>query len=159
MKSHCFRRSQAGDLMLFLTSQPIDATTVADSVHAPDRGAIATFVGLVRDHHAGRQVVSLGYSAYGPMAEKIAAEICAEAEQRWHAKVALAHRLGDLAIGDAAIVVAVGAGHRDAAFEACRWIVDETKRRVPIWKHERYADGTAAWVDPTAPEGIVVSPP
>lgn len=145
--------------MSFLTSQPIDLRVLAASVHASDCGAIVTFVGLVRDHHAGRPVVSLGYSAYGPMAEKVCGEVCAEAESRWSVKVALAHRLGDLAIGDTAVAVAVAAGHRDAAFEACRWVIDQTKRRVPIWKHERYADGTSAWVDPTALAGVVPSAP
>ena len=143
--------------MSFLTSQPIDVSTLAASVHAPDHGAVVTFVGLVRDRHAGREVVSLGYSAYGPMAEKVCEEVCSEAATRWNAKVALIHRLGELAIGDTAVAVAVAAGHRDAAFEACRWMIDETKRRVPIWKHERYADGTSAWVDPTAPAGVMAS--
>ncbi len=143
--------------MLFLTSQPIDLGALADSVHAPDFGAVVTFVGLVRDHHGGRSVVSLGYTAYGPMAEKICGEVVAAATSRWKVRVALAHRLGDLAIGETAVAVAVAAGHRDAAFEACRWVIDEIKRKVPIWKHERYADGTSAWVDPTAPAGVVTS--
>lgn len=153
----CFRPLPAVDLMSFLTSQPLDVTTLAASVHAPEAGAVATFVGLVRNHHAGRQVVSLGYSAYGQMAEKVCADVCREAEARWNVKIALAHRIGELAIGDAAVAIAVASSHRDASFEACRWVIDETKRRVPIWKHERYADGTAAWVDPTAPSGIALS--
>ncbi len=141
--------------MSFLKSQPIDIAALAQSVHAPDRGAIATFAGLVRDHHAGRAVASLSYSAYGSMAEQVCAEVCAEAEARWPVRVALAHRIGELAIGDAAVGIAVGSSHRDAAFEACRWVIDEVKRRAPIWKRERYADGSEAWVDPTAPSGIV----
>lgn len=145
--------------MLFLTSQPIDLGALAESVHAPNFGAVVTFVGLVRDHHAGRQVVSLGYSAYGPMAEKVCSEVVAKAGTRWKVRVALSHRLGELAIGDTAVAVAVAAGHRDAAFDACRWVIDEIKAKVPIWKHERYADGTAAWVDPTAPAGVVASSP
>ena len=143
--------------MSFLTSQPIDITTLAASVHAPGPGAVATFVGLVRDHHAGREVASLSYSAYGAMAEKICADVCAEAQARWQVHVALAHRLGKLAIGETAIAVAVASGHRDAAFDACRWIVDQVKSRAPIWKRERYADGSEAWVDPSAPAGIVSS--
>ncbi|MES1259631.1 MAG: molybdenum cofactor biosynthesis protein MoaE [Gemmatimonadota bacterium] len=143
------------DLMLFLTSQPIDVQALAAFVHAPDRGGVVTFAGLVRDHHAGRRVLSLSYSAYEPMAEKVCGEIRREAESRWPATVAMTHRLGDLAIGDVAVAVVVAAGHRDVAFEACRWVIDELKRRVPIWKRERYADGTEAWVDPTAPQGIV----
>ena len=143
--------------MSFLTSQPIDTALLGRSVHAADHGAVATFVGLVRDHHAGRAVVSLSYTAYGPMAEKVCADVCEEGAARWPVRIALAHRLGELAIGDAAIVVAVASGHREAAFDACRWVVDQVKARAPIWKRERYADGAEAWVDPTAPTGIVMS--
>jgi molybdopterin synthase catalytic subunit len=141
--------------VVFLTEQPIDATALAASITAPERGALVTFTGLVRDHHAGRQVVSLGYVAYGTMAEKVCDEIIREAEHRWTVRVALAHRLGELAIGDTAVAVAVSAAHRSAAFEACRWVIDELKRRVPIWKRERYADGSEGWVDPSAPGGVV----
>jgi molybdopterin synthase catalytic subunit len=145
--------------MLFLTSQPIDLAALAASITAPGRGALVTFGGLVRDHHAGRQVVSLGYSAYGPMAEKVCGDIAREASERWPVQVALVHRLGELRIGDIAVAVAVTARHRGAAFEACRWVIDELKSRVPIWKRERYADGTEAWVDPTAPGGVVATAP
>ncbi|MGH7594324.1 MAG: molybdenum cofactor biosynthesis protein MoaE [Gemmatimonadales bacterium] len=142
----------------WLTPQPIDATALVASVSSPHRGALVMFTGLVRDRHAGRAVVSLAYSAYGGMAERVCAEILAEAGRRWAASVALAHRLGELHIGDVAVVVVVAADHREAAFDACRWVIDEVKRRVPIWKRERYADGTGAWVDPTAPGGVVVTP-
>ena len=118
-----------------------------------------TFTGVVRDHHAGRRVVSLDYSAYGAMAEQVCAAIVAAAEQRWAASVAVRHRLGELRVGDIAVVVVVAADHRGVAFDACRWVIDELKGRVPIWKRERYSDGTGAWVDPTAPGGLVVSPP
>jgi molybdopterin synthase catalytic subunit len=141
--------------MSFLTSQPIDLTALAASITAADRGALVTFTGLVRDHHAGRAVVSLGYSAYGSMAEKICGDIAREAQQRWPVQVAMAHRLGELSVGDTAVAVAVTAGHRGAAFEACHWVIDELKSRVPIWKRERYADGTEAWVDPTGSSGVV----
>ena len=145
--------------MSFLTTQPIDLMTLAASIAAPDRGALVTFTGLVRNHHAGRQVVSLGYTAYGEMAEKICGEIAREAQDRWQVQVALAHRLGELAIGDTAVAVAVTAGHRGAGFDACRWVIDALKSQVPIWKRERYADGTEAWVDPTAPNGLVEARP
>ncbi|HEU4699968.1 MAG TPA: molybdenum cofactor biosynthesis protein MoaE [Gemmatimonadales bacterium] len=143
--------------MPHLTDAPIDATALATllaAVAAPDRGGIATFLGLVRDHHAGRVVLRLEYSAYAPMAEVVCAEIVAEAEGRWPAAVALAHRLGPLAIGETAVAVVAAAAHREAAFAACRWVIEEVKRRVPIWKREFYADGTVAWVDPTAAAGV-----
>lgn len=141
--------------MSFLTSQPIDVAALAAAISAPDRGALVTFNGLVRDHHAGRQVRSLSYSAYGPMAEKVCGDVVREAGERWPVQVALAHRLGELTIGDSAVAVVVSSAHRSAAFDACRWVIDEIKSRAPIWKREHYADGTEAWVDPTAPGGVV----
>lgn len=138
---------------MFLSDAPIDPAALVAAVSAPDRGGIATFVGLVRDHHAGREVLALEYSAYAPMAEAECARIVAEAAARWPAAVALSHRIGALAIGDVAVAVAAGSAHRDAAFDACRYVIEEVKRRVPIWKRERYADGSEAWVDPTAPGG------
>lgn len=136
--------------MPFLTEQPIDLMSLVRAVEAPDRGGIATFLGVVRDHHAGRTVERLDYSAYAPMAEAECARIVAEAERRWPVRVALAHRVGTLEVGDVAVAIAAAAAHRDAAFAACRHVIEETKSRVPIWKREWYADGTEAWVDPTA---------
>jgi molybdopterin synthase catalytic subunit len=130
----------------FLSSAPLDLATLAARVEAPERGAVASFLGLVRDHHGGRKVTRLEYSTYAPMAEAECARIVAEAEARWPARVALAHRIGALEIGDAAVAVAAGAAHRDEAFAACRFVIEEVKRRVPIWKREFYADGTVEWV-------------
>ncbi|HEU4763955.1 MAG TPA: molybdenum cofactor biosynthesis protein MoaE [Gemmatimonadales bacterium] len=138
-----------------LIDRPIELAALVGEVAAPDRGGIATFLGIVRDHHAGRAVERLEYTAYAPMAEAEIAAIAAEAEARWPAKVAVRHRVGALAIGDVAVAIAVGSGHRDAAFDACRHVIEELKRRVPIWKKEFYADGSVAWVDPTAPGGTV----
>jgi molybdopterin synthase catalytic subunit len=136
--------------MSFLTSQSIDAAVVAESVHTDSHGAVVSFAGVVRNHDGGRAVVALGYVAYDSMAEAVCGEIVAEAIARWPVRVALQHRVGDLLVGDTAIVVATGAAHRAEAFAACTWVVDEVKRRVPIWKRERYADGSELWVDPTA---------
>lgn len=153
-RSRCFRPWLAGDAgMSHLTADPIDVEALTARVLGPERGALASFVGLVRNHHVGRAVTSLAYSAYGPMAEQLCARIVADAEARWPVAVALAHRVGDLRIGDAAVAVVCASAHRAAAFEACRWVIEEVKARVPIWKRERYADGTEAWVDPTAPAG------
>ena len=136
--------------MPFLTDYPIDLTALHAAVQAPGRGAVAAFLGLVRDHHQGRAVLRLDYSAYGPMAEAECARIVAEAETRWQVAVALQHRIGALTIGDAAVAVVAASAHRDEAFAACRFLIEEVKRRVPVWKREYYADGTVAWVDPTA---------
>ena len=136
--------------MRFVTSEPIDQTALLASVQAPERGGVASFLGLVRNHHEGRPVLRLEYSAYGEMAEAECGRIVAEAEARWRVAVALRHRVGSLAIGDTAVAVVAASAHREEAFSACRYVIEEVKRRVPVWKREFYADGTVAWVDPTA---------
>lgn len=138
--------------MRYLSSAPLDTTALIESIRDPSRGAVVTFVGAVRNHDGGRPVVALEYSAYGPMAEAVCGQIIAEASDRWPATVALMHRIGRLVPGDDAVVVAAAAGHRDAAFQAARWVIDEVKRRVPIWKREHYADGAADWIIP--PEAV-----
>ena len=140
--------------MTHLSRRPLDAASIASQVESASRGAVVSFAGLVRDHHGGRVVVRLEYSAYEPMAEAECARIIAEAEARWPVAVALRHRLGELAIGETAVAVAAAAAHRGDAFEACRHVIEEVKRRVPIWKREHYADGSVAWVDPTASAGV-----
>jgi molybdopterin synthase catalytic subunit len=142
----------------FLTRAPVDLTTLLLAVAAPERGGVATFLGLVRNHQDGRAVVRLVYSAYEPMAEAEAARIVAEAEVRWPARVDLSHRLGDLAIGEVAVAVVAASAHRAPAFEACRYVIEELKHRVPVWKQEFYADGSVLWVDPTRP-GLSTEPP
>ena len=136
--------------MPFLTDRPIDHAELIRRVDAADRGGVASFFGLVRNHHQGRAVARLEYSAYGAMAEAECARIVAEAEARWPVAVALLHRVGALEVGETAVGIAVAGAHRDEAFAACRHVIEEVKRRVPIWKRERYADGTEEWVDPTA---------
>jgi molybdopterin synthase catalytic subunit len=133
----------------FLTRTPIRLETLIASVTAPERGGVATFLGLVRNHHGGRSVTGLEYSAYEPMAESVCRELIAEAESMWPVRAALSHRLGLLDIGDVAVAIAVAGHHRDGAFAACRHLIEELKRRVPIWKRETFSDGTEAWVDPT----------
>ena len=132
--------------MAFLSGDPLNIATLVTRVQAPDRGAVTFFLGLVRDHHAGRMVTRLEYSAYPPMAEAECARIVSEAEARWAVRVAVEHRIGPLEIGDAAVAIAAAAAHRDEAFAACRFVIEEVKRRVPIWKKEFYADGTVEWV-------------
>ena len=134
----------------FLSAQPLELTELLASVASPERGGVTSFIGLVRDHHDGRPVRGLAYTAYEPMAEAMCGEIVAEAESRWPVRVALKHRLGELTVGDAAVAIAAAGNHRDEAFAACRYVIEELKRRVPIWKRETYADGTVEWVDPAA---------
>jgi molybdopterin synthase catalytic subunit len=134
----------------FLTRDPIELAPLLAGVCAPDRGGVATFLGQVRNHHGGRAVRRLEYSAYGPMAEAECARIVADAERRWGVAVALRHRLGSLEVGETAVAVVAASAHREDAFAACRHVIEEVKRRVPIWKREHYGDGTVTWVDPTA---------
>jgi molybdopterin synthase catalytic subunit len=134
--------------MPLLTDQPLDLGALVTEVSGPGRGGIASFLGLVRNHHEGRAVIRLEYSAYGTMAEAEAAVIVAEAEERWPVRVAARHRLGVLDVGQVAVAVAAAGAHRAEAFDACRYVIEELKRRVPIWKKEYFDDGTTSWVEP-----------
>lgn len=136
-----------------LSDRPIDPKALMAAFGEPGAGAVATFEGRVRNSSEGRAVRALDYEAYGPLAVKEGDRILEEARARfpilWSACV---HRTGSLALGDIAVWVAVAAAHRAAAFDACRFIIDEAKLRVPIWKREHYADGSAQWVN-CAPDG------
>ncbi len=111
-------------------------------------GAVVGFAGVVRDHDGGRSVTRLEYSAH-PLAEQTIAEVLAEIAQDTPGvrAIAASHRVGSLRIGDAALVVAVAADHRGAAFATCARLVDEIKARLPVWKHQFFADGTEEWVN------------
>lgn len=137
--------------MPYLSERPLDLTSLIAQVQSPGRGGVASFLGLVRSQHQGRAVVRLDYSAYHEMAEAECARVVAEAEARWPVKVALQHRLGALEVGEAAVVVVAAGAHRDEAFAACRHVIEELKRRVPIWKREYFADGQVDWVGATGP--------
>lgn len=133
-------------MMFEILTTPIDTAGVLASVEDPTCGGLVLFEGRVRNHHLGRDVLRLEYEAYQRLAESEGRAILAEAMARFdiHA-AACTHRIGVLEIGDVAVVVAVSSAHRDAAFEACRYIIDELKVRVPIWKRETYADGRVEW--------------
>ena len=134
--------------MAFLSAAPINLAALIAGIESPAYGGVTSFLGQVRDHHDGRTVSRLEYSAYGPMGEAECAKIVAEAEARWPVRIALEHRVGALEIGDTAVAVAAAGAHRDEAFAACRFVIEEVKRRVPIWKKEFYQDGAVEWVDP-----------
>ncbi|MGH7266401.1 MAG: molybdenum cofactor biosynthesis protein MoaE [Candidatus Rokuibacteriota bacterium] len=130
-----------------MTTEPLSAETLAGAVTVPEAGGVAVFLGVVRDHNAGRRVVALEYEAHGPMAEAKMKEIGEAVYRRWPGvrQVAMAHRIGRLAIGEASVAIAVSAAHRADAFEACRFAIDRLKETVPIWKRELFEDG-AVWV-------------
>ena len=132
-----------------LSAVPIDVAALQAGLRDPRAGACASFEGWVRDHNDGRAVDGLRYEAYAALADAEGAAVLAEALERFElVEAACVHRIGDLAIGDLAVWVGASAAHRGPAFEACRWIIDEVKARVPIWKHERYAGGDAGWLHP-----------
>jgi len=131
-----------------LTGQPIDSTEHEALVAHHAAGAVVAFAGVVRDHDRGRTVTRLDYSAH-PSAEQTLADVVAEiaADCKGVRAVAVSHRVGTLHIGDAALVAAVAADHRRAAFETCARLVDAVKERLPVWKHQFFADGTDEWVN------------
>ena len=134
--------------MFRFSSTPIDATALRAGLEDPASGGYASFEGWVRDHNEGRRVMRLEYEAFEPLAVKEGERIVAEAIVRFGVqRAACEHRLGSLAVGETAVWVGVSAGHRDEAFQACRYIIDEVKHRVPIWKKEHYENGDSGWVN------------
>ena len=132
-----------------LSSAPIDAGAEHARLGDAAAGACVVFEGWVRDHSGGRRVLRLDYQAYAALALAEGEAVVAEALARHRALAArCVHRTGGLAIGDLAVWVGVSAAHRGDAFDACRTIIDEVKRRVPIWKNEHYADGDSGWLHP-----------
>ena len=131
-----------------VTDQPISLTEHEALVAHHAAGAVVGFSGMVRDHDGGRGVLRLEYSAH-PSAEQALAEVLAEiaAQAPGVRAIAASHRVGPLQIGDAALVAAVAADHRGAAFEVCARLVDTVKERLPVWKHQFFADGTEEWVN------------
>jgi molybdopterin synthase catalytic subunit len=131
-----------------LTDQPIDSTEHENLVAHQAAGAVVAFAGVVRDHDGGRNVTRLEYSAH-PSAEQTLADVVAEVAAQSHGvrAIAVSHRVGTLHIGDAALVAAVAADHRGAAFETCARLVDRVKESLPVWKHQFFADGTEEWVN------------
>jgi molybdopterin synthase catalytic subunit len=130
-----------------LQQEPIDIVALASEVRGDGDGAVSLFLGTVRDVNAGRSVLFLEYEAYPEMAEREMERIAAEARSRFAVDaVAIVHRVGRVAIGEASIGIAVGAPHRAAAMDACRFVIDRMKVRAPIWKREHFAGG-AVWVE------------
>lgn len=130
-----------------ITDKPIDIAELMADVRAEEAGGTCTFTGHVRDHSRGRKVTHLEYHAYPEMAEKKMRQVIEEIEERYGVtRLAIAHRIGTLQIGDIAVGIAAASAHRDAAFKACRYAIDRIKQIVPIWKKEFGEDG-AEWVE------------
>lgn len=140
------------DQTFALDSEVLDPEALKETLRLDHSGACVTFEGWVRDHSEGRHVNRLEYEAFGAMAEKEGRRILEEAQGKFDVDKALCvHRQGTLSIGDLAVWVGVTAAHRGEAFDACRYIIDEIKHRVPIWKKEHYAEGDSGWVNSEAP--------
>jgi molybdopterin synthase catalytic subunit len=138
--------SGGGQARFSIQTDALDPRFTESLVAHPGAGAIATFIGTVRDHGRGRAVTHLEYEAYAPAAELTMAQVGDEIRERWGIDhVAIIHRVGSLTVGEASVVISVASAHRDAAFEACRYAIERIKEIVPIWKKEHYADG-AAWL-------------
>jgi molybdopterin synthase catalytic subunit len=145
-----FRRSQAAEraTMFNLSSTTIEPAGLQRSLADQRAGACVTFEGWVRNRNEGQPVLSLEYEAYAPLANAEGERILAEARERFALIGAAAvHRVGHLQLGELAVWVGVTAEHRSAAFDACRYIIDEAKARLPIWKKEHYAGGATAWIN------------
>lgn len=131
-----------------LVEHTIDAVALRRALVDPAAGAAVCFEGCVRNHHGGESVVALEYEAHAGIAAKEGEAILAEARARFHViAVHAQHRVGRLEIGDCAVWVGVAAAHRGAAFDACRYVIDELKARLPVWKKEHYAHGESGWVN------------
>ena len=133
--------------MIRLQAEPIDVAALVSAVRGDGDGAVSLFLGTVRDANAGRRVLFLEYEAYGGMAEREMERIANDAVKRFGvASVSIVHRTGRLEIGEASVVVAVASAHRAEALDACRYIIDTLKTRVPIWKREHF-EGGAVWIE------------
>ena len=132
--------------MFQVTDKSIKLQELVDFVADPEAGAIVTFIGTTRNNNEGRKVIALDYEAYPEMAEKELARLGEEAKKNWKiCRMAIVHRIGPVQITEPSVIIAVSAAHREAAFAACRFAIEEIKRTVPIWKKEVY-EGGEIWI-------------
>lgn len=132
--------------MFRVTNQTIDLNQLIHYVTDPEAGAVATFIGTTRNNNEGRKVIALDYEGYPEMAEKELRRIGEDAKTTWPiCRMAIIHRLGPVQIGEASVIIAVSSAHRDAAFAACRFAIEEIKKTVPIWKKEVF-EGGEVWI-------------
>lgn len=139
----------ASDVMMriAIVDQPIDAARILAEVAHPATGATASFLGTVREHNLGKAVSGIEYAAYAGMAEREMAAIATEASARFAPlRLVVEHRVGTLAVGEVSVAIAAAHASRAPALEAVHYVIEELKRRVPVWKREHYVDGTREWV-------------
>ena len=134
--------------MIELSEQAIDKARILAAVESDSAGAVATFDGRVRNRSGGKAVTHLYYEAHAPVALRELEAVRREAIERWDVEaVAVVHRVGRLEVGESSVFIAVSAAHRGPAFEACRYVIDTLKQRVPVWKKEYFTDGEV-WAEP-----------
>lgn len=135
-----------------VTRAPLDVAALLGHVGTPEDGAVLLFLGVVRNHNEGRGVERVEYEGYEPMARQLLEELARRTVERFGVTgVAVEHRLGTLSVGEASVAVAVSSPHRAEAYEASRWLMEELKRTVPVWKQEGFVEGDRGWVPGTDP--------
>ncbi len=160
-KSRSYRRWPVAEVkaVATITDRPIDLGELLAGVERHSSGAALLFVGTVREVNDGRTVTGIRYDAYHEMAEGVLTEIITEAATRAGVSaIEAVHRVGELTIGEASVAIAVSTPHRAEAFDACRYIIEQIKVRLPVWKYEQYADGGSQWVRGVDPVGKVIRP-
>jgi len=141
-----------------IVTREISPALLIAEVQSTEFGAISVFAGTVRDTNDGRSVTAIDYSAYTSMAEAELGNILAEAEDRFGAiAIVVEHRVGPLTPGDVSVAIVAAHAHRAPALDCTRFVIEEIKKRVPIWKREHYSDGSREWVDPTQPSGVAAT--
>jgi len=137
-----------------IVDREIDPSLLIAAVRSDSAGAVSVFIGTVRDSSDGRGVTGLEYEAYRAMAESELSAIVEEAAAKYEVESLVAeHRIGELRVGEVSVAIAASHAHRTAAIECAHFVIEEIKKRVPIWKREQFVDGTREWVDPTARAG------
>jgi molybdopterin synthase catalytic subunit len=140
-----------------IVREPIDPARVLALVGDEQDGASLLFLGVVRDHNDGRSVGGVNYDAYEEMAAQVLSEIVDEAARAAGTdRVAAVHRIGELRVGEVSVAIAVSSPHRAEAYDASRYVIEEIKKRLPVWKKERYSDGAEEWVEGRTPDGTPV---
>jgi len=138
--------------MVEITNQPLDVAQAHQRLRSIDAGACVVFTGTTRRLTQGLETVELTYECYPELAQKVLRELVAEARKRWELIECLVwHRVGVVPLGEASVLVGASSSHREAAFEAARWLIDTLKERAPIWKQEHWADGSREWIHPGLP--------
>ena len=136
----------------WITRDAIDPASVLGRVGHPEDGATLLFLGVVRNHNEGSSVAGMTYEAYDEMAGRVLDEIAGEAAERLGTeRIAVVHRAGDLAVGEVSVAIAASSPHRAESFDATRYVIEEIKKRLPVWKKEHYVEGEAAWLEGVTP--------